>query len=162
CEAAVDETEFVLEVADAELDVGGRPLDFTDEVGVDAEQFGVPADGGAEIVDDEVGGGESSQHGGCSSLVPDCRDSLFQLKCSSTEHFSGEVGDMRADRLVAALSFLQHRGRVTAAELAAELEVSVATARRDLEALAAAGIPVYPQAGRGGGWALVGGARTDL
>ncbi|MGW5053439.1 helix-turn-helix transcriptional regulator [Actinokineospora sp. NPDC004072] len=69
---------------------------------------------------------------------------------------------MRADRLVAALLFMQARGRVTAAELAAELEVSVATARRDLEALSAAGIPVYPQPGRGGGWALVGGARTDL
>jgi predicted DNA-binding transcriptional regulator YafY len=51
---------------------------------------------------------------------------------------------------------------VTAAELAGELEVSVATARRDLEALSAAGIPVYPQPGRGGGWSLVGGARTDL
>jgi len=38
----------------------------------------------------------------------------------------------------------------------------VATARRDLEALSAAGVPVYPQPGRGGGWALVGGARTDL
>jgi predicted DNA-binding transcriptional regulator YafY len=69
---------------------------------------------------------------------------------------------MRADRLVAALLLLQARGRVTAAELADELEVSVATARRDLEALSAAGIPVYPQAGRGGGWSLVGGARTDL
>lgn len=69
---------------------------------------------------------------------------------------------MRADRLVAALLLMQARGRVTAAELAAELEVSVATARRDLEALSAAGIPVYPQPGRGGGWALVGGARTDL
>ncbi|MQA01231.1 MAG: WYL domain-containing protein [Streptosporangiales bacterium] len=69
---------------------------------------------------------------------------------------------MRADRLVAALLFMQARGRVTAAELAAELEVSVATARRDLEALSAAGIPVYPQPGRGGGWALLGGARTDL
>jgi predicted DNA-binding transcriptional regulator YafY len=69
---------------------------------------------------------------------------------------------MRADRLVAALLFMQRRGQVTAAELAAELEVSVATARRDLEALSAAGIPVYPQPGRGGGWALVGGARTDL
>ena len=69
---------------------------------------------------------------------------------------------MRADRLVAALLLLQSRGRVTAAGLAAELEVSVATARRDLEALSAAGIPVYPQAGRGGGWQLVGGARTDL
>jgi predicted DNA-binding transcriptional regulator YafY len=51
---------------------------------------------------------------------------------------------------------------VTAAEVADELEVSVATARRDLEALSTAGIPVYPQPGRGGGWSLVGGARTDL
>ncbi|MFE9656260.1 helix-turn-helix transcriptional regulator [Micromonospora sp. NPDC006431] len=69
---------------------------------------------------------------------------------------------MRADRLVAVLLLMQTRGRVTAAELAADLEVSVATARRDLEALAAAGVPVYPQPGRGGGWSLVGGARTDL
>jgi predicted DNA-binding transcriptional regulator YafY len=69
---------------------------------------------------------------------------------------------MRADRLVATLLVLQARGRVTAAELAAELEVSVATARRDLEALSTAGVPVYPQPGRGGGWSLVGGARTDL
>ncbi|MDU0294988.1 helix-turn-helix transcriptional regulator, partial [Saccharothrix longispora] len=69
---------------------------------------------------------------------------------------------MRADRLVAALLLMQVRGRVTAAELAAELEVSVATARRDLEALSSAGVPVYPQPGRGGGWRLVGRARTDL
>jgi len=69
---------------------------------------------------------------------------------------------MRADRLVAVLLLMQSRGRVTAAELAAELEVSVATARRDLEALSSAGVPVYPQAGRGGGWSLIGGARTDL
>jgi predicted DNA-binding transcriptional regulator YafY len=69
---------------------------------------------------------------------------------------------MRADRLVATLLLMQARGRVTAAELAAEFEVSVATARRDLEALSAAGIPVYPQPGRGGGWSLVGGARTNL
>jgi predicted DNA-binding transcriptional regulator YafY len=69
---------------------------------------------------------------------------------------------MRADRLVAILLLMQTRGRVTAAEVAAGLEVSVATARRDLEALSTAGVPVYPQAGRGGGWSLVGGARTDL
>jgi len=69
---------------------------------------------------------------------------------------------MRADRLVATLLLMQARGRVTAAEVAGELEVSVATARRDLEALSTAGIPVYPQPGRGGGWSLVGGARTDL
>jgi predicted DNA-binding transcriptional regulator YafY len=69
---------------------------------------------------------------------------------------------MRADRLVAALLVLQARGRVTAAELAEELEVSERTARRDLEALAMAGVPVYSQPGRGGGWSLLGGARTDL
>jgi predicted DNA-binding transcriptional regulator YafY len=69
---------------------------------------------------------------------------------------------MRADRLVATLLLLQSRGRITAAEVAAELEVSVKTARRDLEALQIAGIPVYSLAGRGGGWTLVGGARTDL
>ena len=69
---------------------------------------------------------------------------------------------MRADRLVATLLLMQARGRVTAREVAAEFETSVATARRDLEALSAAGIPVYPQVGRGGGWQLLGGARTDL
>lgn len=63
---------------------------------------------------------------------------------------------------MAALLVLQARGRTTAAELARELEVSERTARRDLEGLALAGIPVYSQPGRGGGWELVGGARTDL
>jgi predicted DNA-binding transcriptional regulator YafY len=60
------------------------------------------------------------------------------------------------------LLLMQARGRVTAAEVAEELEISVATARRDLEALSTAGIPVYPQPGRNGGWQLIGGARTDL
>ncbi|WP_432893975.1 helix-turn-helix transcriptional regulator [Kribbella sp. CA-245084] len=60
------------------------------------------------------------------------------------------------------LLLMQARGRVTAADVAQELEISVATARRDLEALSTAGIPVYPQPGRNGGWQLVGGARTDL
>lgn len=69
---------------------------------------------------------------------------------------------MRADRLVATLLLLQTRGRITAAELAAELEVSEKTARRDLEALSMAGVPVYSQAGRNGGWQLLGGGRTDL
>ncbi len=69
---------------------------------------------------------------------------------------------MRADRLVATLLVLQARGRITAKELAEELEVSERTARRDLDALAMAGVPVYSQPGRGGGWELVGGSRTDL
>ena len=69
---------------------------------------------------------------------------------------------MRADRLIAALMLLQARGRITAAELANELEVSERTARRDLEALAMSGVPLYSTAGRGGGWQLIGGARTDL
>jgi predicted DNA-binding transcriptional regulator YafY len=69
---------------------------------------------------------------------------------------------MRADRLVATLLLLQSRGRVTAGEVARELEVSEKTARRDLEALGIAGLPVYSQPGRGGGWRLLGGASTDL
>mgnify|MGYP000560113804 CR=1 FL=1 len=69
---------------------------------------------------------------------------------------------MRADRLLALLLFLQSREQVTAAEVAAELEVSLATARRDLEALSAAGVPVHVRPGRGGGWGLLGGARTNL
>ena len=69
---------------------------------------------------------------------------------------------MRADRLVAVLLLLQARGQVTAAEVAAELEVSERTARRDLDALGMAGLPVYSQPGRNGGWRLAGGGRTDL
>jgi predicted DNA-binding transcriptional regulator YafY len=69
---------------------------------------------------------------------------------------------MRADRLLAVLMLLQARGRVTAAEVAAELEVSERTARRYLDALAMAGVPVFSTQGRGGGWELIGGARTDL
>src|ERR1700712_342536 len=69
---------------------------------------------------------------------------------------------MRADRLVAILLLLQSRGHVTAGEVAAELEVSERTARRDLEALGVAGLPVYSRQGRNGGWELLGGARTDL
>jgi len=64
--------------------------------------------------------------------------------------------------MVAALLLLQTRGRVTAPELAAELEISVKTARRDLEALGMAGFPVFSQPGRNGGWELLGGGRTDL
>ncbi|WP_285040271.1 WYL domain-containing protein [Plantibacter sp. LMC-P-059a] len=69
---------------------------------------------------------------------------------------------MRADRLIQVLLLLQSRPQVTAAEVAAELEVSIPTARRDLEALSSAGIPVYPVRGRNGGWRLLDGARTNL
>lgn len=69
---------------------------------------------------------------------------------------------MRADRLMALLLLLQQREQLTAAEAARELEVSERTARRDFDALALAGVPVYSIQGRGGGWRLVGGARTDL
>lgn len=73
-----------------------------------------------------------------------------------------ESAGVRADRLLATLLLLQQRKQVTAVEVARELEVSERTARRDLEALSLAGVPVYSMQGRGGGWRLLGGARTDL
>jgi predicted DNA-binding transcriptional regulator YafY len=69
---------------------------------------------------------------------------------------------VRADRLVSLVLLLQARGRTTARALAAELEVSVRTVYRDLEALHAVGVPVFAESGPGGGCQLMEGYRFPL
>ncbi len=69
---------------------------------------------------------------------------------------------MRADRLVTLVLLLRRHGRLSATTLARELDVSIRTVLRDIEALSAAGVPVYAERGRRGGFALLPGFRTEL
>src|ERR1700742_2041986 len=69
---------------------------------------------------------------------------------------------MRADRLISALLMLQAHGPLTGRELARRLEVSERTVHRDMEALSAAGVPVFALRGSRGGWQLVDDWRTQV
>jgi predicted DNA-binding transcriptional regulator YafY len=82
------------------------------------------------------------------------------LHLNQKDDFQGTL--MRADRLLALLMLLQTRGRMTARDLATELEVTERTIYRDLTALSTAGVPIYAERGPGGGLALIEEYRTTL
>src|SRR5438270_12535940 len=69
---------------------------------------------------------------------------------------------MKSDRLLSTLLLLQAHGRLTGREMAKRLEVSMRTVHRDMDALSAAGVPVFAHRGAQGGWQLDKGWRTQV
>ncbi|BDH61663.1 transcriptional regulator [Lysinibacillus sp. PLM2] len=69
---------------------------------------------------------------------------------------------MKGDRLISIVLLLQTHGQMTAKELSERLEVTERTIYRDMEALSGAGIPVFAERGKNGGWSLLEGYRTNL
>lgn len=72
------------------------------------------------------------------------------------------TSEMKSQRLISMMLLLQNRHRMTAADLAHELDVSVRTILRDVTTLADAEVPVFAERGRYGGVVLLPGSQLDV
>lgn len=69
---------------------------------------------------------------------------------------------MKIDRLFSILMMIINKEKITAKELSEYFQVSVRTIQRDIDTLSMAGIPIYAESGKKGGYQLLDNYKLDM